>query len=193
MPDAIHTDLTPAYLGLGSNVGAREANVLRAAATLERVGVARIVRLSSLYETEPVGCGVMRPFVNAVAEVLPLLPAGDLLQRLQDLEREMGRTGGHNEPRVIDIDIISLGSLTLQSERLSVPHVLYRERRFVLVPLREIAPDFKCPASGRSIDEMLHTADDSAAVERVSGRNRLADSVRDLYTLRSVAPQCTTD
>jgi 2-amino-4-hydroxy-6-hydroxymethyldihydropteridine diphosphokinase len=175
MFDTGHTDLTPAYLALGSNVGARETNVLRAAAALERYG-APIVKLSSLYETEPVGCGPMRAFVNAVAQVLPLLPAGDLLQRLKDLERDMGRSGSHNEPREIDIDIVSLGSVIVQSVELTVPHRRYSERLFVLVPLREIAPDFTCPSSGRSIDAMLCAAADSGAVELISGRTGSAKS-----------------
>jgi 2-amino-4-hydroxy-6-hydroxymethyldihydropteridine diphosphokinase len=149
------SSLTPAFLGLGANLGDRESAVLEAARALETSGIGRSIRVSSLYETEPVGCAPMNHFVNAVVQFEPLLCPTDLLKRLQTIEKLSGRSGGHNEPRELDIDIITLGTTMIEERDLVVPHPRYRERAFVLIPLKELAPRFKCPATGRTIDELL--------------------------------------
>lgn len=159
-----------AYLGLGANVGDREATILRAAGLLESEGVGRSLRLSSLYESEPVDCAPMEDFVNAVVQLETLLCAEDLLERLQELERRLGRAAAHNEPRRLDIDIIALGNRLIRSEGLTVPHPRYRRRAFVLVPLQEIAPAYRCPETGLPIDDLVAAAAGRGRVTRISSR-----------------------
>lgn len=161
-----------AYLAVGSNMGEREVAVLSVLRHLEAANIGRNLRMSSLYETEPVGCGPMRPFVNAVVEVQSLLCPGDLLKRLQDLERTMGRSGGHNEPREIDVDIVAVGDERMRTPELTVPHPRYYERAFVLVPLLELNPDFRCPVTGRSGSDLLRQLAPQK-VRRVSTRKTI--------------------
>jgi 2-amino-4-hydroxy-6-hydroxymethyldihydropteridine diphosphokinase len=161
---------SPAYLSVGSNVGERERAVLGVPRALEELGVGRRARISSLYETEPMGCAPMGLFMNAVVEFEPLLCPGDLLKRLQAMERQMGRTGGHDEPREIDLDIVALGDSVIHSEALTVPHAAYRDRAFVLIPLKEIAPNFTCPVTGRCIDDLIRSLSTGQRVVKVSTR-----------------------
>jgi 2-amino-4-hydroxy-6-hydroxymethyldihydropteridine diphosphokinase len=167
------------YLSIGSNVGAREAAVLRAVGMLDDRAV-RVSELSCLYETEPVGCAPMGTFVNAVVEVRSLLSPEDLLERLQAIERVAGRRGGHNQPRVLDMDIVAYGDEVIRSARLTIPHARYRRRLFVLLPLREIAPEFLCPATGQGIDTMLARLEPGQSAARVSSRRVVAASAGDL-------------
>lgn len=157
------------YLSLGSNVGGREVAVLRAVNRIETSGV-RVIHLSSLYETEPVGCDPMAAFVNAVAEIRTSLSPEDLMECLQSIEREAGLRGGHNRPRVLDIDVVTYGARVIRSASLEVPHPRYQDRAFVLVPLREIAPEFRCPRAGESVDVMLDRVAPAQAVSRISSR-----------------------
>ena len=127
-----------AYLGLGSNVGDRRGNLMAAA---EAVGARR---MSSIYETAPQGEVLDQPdFLNAVVEVETELGPEDLLKRCKEIEAEMGRRAGgvRHGPRPIDIDILLLGDAEYESERLRIPHRDLETRRFVLEPLRELAPD----------------------------------------------------
>ena len=130
--------------------------------------------MSSLYETEPVGCAPMNRFVNAVVEFEPLLCPADLLKRLQTIEKLAGRRGGHNEPRELDIDIIALGAAVIDMPDLVVPHPRYHERAFVLIPLFELAPRFRCPATGREIGEMLAAIAPRRGVSRISARKMIS-------------------
>jgi 2-amino-4-hydroxy-6-hydroxymethyldihydropteridine diphosphokinase len=159
------------YLSLGSNLGNREANVFKALRLVETEEAATVCICSGLYETEPVGIREGEYFINAVAEVRPLLCPVDLLKRLKIIEKKIGRTGGHNRPRQIDIDIVTIGATTLKTTDLNLPHPRYADRAFVLLPLREIVPDFKCPLSGRGIDDLIDSLDADHKVVRVSGRN----------------------
>jgi 2-amino-4-hydroxy-6-hydroxymethyldihydropteridine diphosphokinase len=127
-----------AYLGLGSNVGDRRGNLMAAA---EAVGARR---MSSIYETAPQGEVLDQPdFLNAVVEIETELGPEELLKRCKEIEAEMGRRAGgvRHGPRPIDIDILLLGDIEYESERLRVPHRDLEARRFVLEPLRELAPD----------------------------------------------------
>ena len=160
---------TTAWLGLGSNVGAREANVLAAARVLRGLSEDAI-HLSALFETTPVGCEPMRDFVNAVAQVRTLHSPGDLLKRVQAIERMMGRSGGHNEPRELDIDIIAVGDRVVDTSDLTLPHPRFAQRSFVLVPLQEIAPHFRCPATGRHIDELVDSLPSREGIRKISAR-----------------------
>jgi 2-amino-4-hydroxy-6-hydroxymethyldihydropteridine diphosphokinase len=171
MPDPRRDDLDPgiAYLSIGSNMGAREANVLRVATLLDNADTTR-GRMSALYETAPEGCPPQQDFVNAVLEVQSLLCAEDLLKRLKVIEKTLGRTGRHNEPREIDIDLVTFGNLVMETEFLTIPHERYRERAFVLVPLRDIAPRFRCPVTERTVDELIEGLRRPQAITRISSR-----------------------
>jgi 2-amino-4-hydroxy-6-hydroxymethyldihydropteridine diphosphokinase len=157
-----------AYVALGSNLGRREAAVLAALRMLETMGAARVRALSSLYESEPDGIPGAPRFVNAVAEVEPLLPAVDLLERMKSIEAGMGRTGGHHESREIDIDLITYGDESGVFGQLVLPHPRFHSRAYVLIPLREIAPGFVCPKTGTPVSELAARA--GGGVERISGR-----------------------
>ncbi len=130
-----------AYLGLGSNVGDRLANLRRAVELLgDRVGVT-VVRTSSVYETEPVG-PAQPDFLNAVAEVATTLSARELLRACLEAEAELGRVREERwGPRTIDIDLLIYDDERIDEPDLTVPHPRMHERGFVLVPLAELAPD----------------------------------------------------
>ena len=143
------------YLGLGSNIGNREVNLREA---LERLDAAeiRVVRRSSLYETEPLELLDQPPFLNAAVEVKTDLFPLQLLARIRDIEREMGRRRVTPKgPRNIDIDILFYGRSVIQTAELETPHPRIAQRRFVLEPLAEIAPEFRHPVSGKTAHEML--------------------------------------
>ena len=166
-PDLI---LNPCYASVGANVGDREAAVLGVPRAIEEWGAGRRVRMSSLYETAPVGCVATAFFINAVVEFESLLCPEDLLKRFKAIEKSAGRSGGHNEPRELDLDIVAIGDVTIRTGELSVPHPGYRERAFVLVPLMEIAPDFVCPETGRRIGEMVSSLSAAQGIVKVSSR-----------------------
>src|SRR5688572_5523563 len=147
-----------AYLGLGSNVGDRRANLTAAA---EKLGA---LRVSSIYETAPQGEVLdQRDFLNAVAEVETELGPEELLAECKRIEAELGRRAGgvRHGPRPIDIDILLLGDIEYQSERLRIPHRDLETRRFVLEPLKELAPELV------SADRLAAVADQR--VQRVEG------------------------
>ena len=130
-----------AFLGLGTNLGDKEKNILRAYEMIEeRVG--EIVRRSSLYTTEPWGYESQNSFINTVICVETLLSPRELLYATQKIEREMGRkqksTDGGYHDRIIDIDILLYNDLTVNEPDLKIPHPLMHERDFVMRPLREI-------------------------------------------------------
>jgi 2-amino-4-hydroxy-6-hydroxymethyldihydropteridine diphosphokinase len=146
------------YLGLGSNIGDREAN-LRAA--LERLAAPdlRVVRVSPIYETEPVDYTDQRWFLNLVAEAETELFPMQLLARVGRIERELGRVRGIPKgPRTIDIDILLYGVALVRSPKLEIPHPRMAERRFVLAPLADLAPGLRHPVTRRTIAEMLEAA-----------------------------------
>jgi len=168
----------PTYLSLGSNLGGRESNVLRALRLIEDDGAAVVRSRSGLYETAPVGEGVQGYFINAVAEIRPLHYPLDLLKRLKTIEKKLGRTGGHDRPREIDIDIVSFGPLIINTTDLTLPHPRFAERAFVLIPLREIAPGYVCPSSGRAVGDLIDSLETGQAVYRVSGRDLITTTVQ---------------
>jgi 2-amino-4-hydroxy-6-hydroxymethyldihydropteridine diphosphokinase len=159
--------LRTAYVALGANLGRREGTILAAARLLQKSGAARLIRVSGLYESDPVGIPGAPRFLNAVAEVAPLHSPADLLQRMQAIEVTLGRRGGHGESREIDLDLVSFAGEVLETRDLVLPHPRYPERGFVLYPLREVAPGFRCPLRGRSIDEMVDALPAGTAAVRV--------------------------
>ena len=154
------------YLGLGSNLGDREANLGEAARRIRDSGLS-IIRPSSIYETEPVGYLDQPWFLNQVieAESAGVIDPGDLLDGLLCIEREMGRRREMvNGPRLIDIDLLLYGEVILSLEKITLPHPRMHLRRFVLEPLREIAPGVKHPVIGKTAGELLAALDDPATV-----------------------------
>jgi 2-amino-4-hydroxy-6-hydroxymethyldihydropteridine diphosphokinase len=144
------------YLGLGSNVGDRRANLQAAVDALPAHGV-EVLASSSTYDTEPVGLVLDQPeFLNACIRIRTALEPEALLDACKAVERELGRRAGgvRHGPRPIDVDLLLLGDETYRSERLSLPHEQVTSRRFVLVPLLELAPDLVVPGGGRAADAL---------------------------------------
>jgi 2-amino-4-hydroxy-6-hydroxymethyldihydropteridine diphosphokinase len=140
------------YLGLGSNVGDRRAQLQAAVDALPRHGVQPLAS-SSLYETEPVGEVLDQPdFHNACLRVRTNLDPDELLDACKAVERELGRApgGARHGPRPIDVDVLLLGDVEHTSERLRLPHRDLTTRRFVLVPLLELDADLEIPGAGRA-------------------------------------------
>lgn len=129
-------------MGLGSNIGDRTGNVHRACRLIDEISGVRVVRLSSLIETRPVGYEQQPDFINAVIEIEATLSPRELLCEVKRIEREMGREETFRfGPRIIDIDILLFGSRVVDEPGLVIPHPRMHERRFVLEPLAEIAPE----------------------------------------------------
>jgi 2-amino-4-hydroxy-6-hydroxymethyldihydropteridine diphosphokinase len=143
------------YLGLGSNVGNREANLRRTLDELQARDL-RVLRSSGLYETEPMGLHEQSWFLNQVAEFETELQPLQLLHRALRIEKKLGRKRVIiNGPRSIDIDILFYGNVVLKTAELEIPHPRYRERRFVLEPLAELNTALKDPETGQTVEKML--------------------------------------
>jgi 2-amino-4-hydroxy-6-hydroxymethyldihydropteridine diphosphokinase len=144
------------FLGLGSNVGDRRANLQAAVAMLPAHGV-RVLASSSTYDTEPVGEVLDQPdFLNACVRVETELEPEELLDACKAVERELGRRAGgvRHGPRPIDVDLLLLGDTTYRSVRLTLPHEQVTSRRFVLVPLLELEPGLSVPGAGAAADAL---------------------------------------
>jgi 2-amino-4-hydroxy-6-hydroxymethyldihydropteridine diphosphokinase len=149
------------YLGLGSNVGDRRANLQGAVDALPAHGV-EVLASSSVYDTEPVGLVLDQPeFLNACVRIRTALEPERLLDACKAVERDLGRVAGgvRHGPRPIDVDVLLLGDETYRSERLSLPHEQVTSRRFVLVPLLELAPELVVPGDGRAADALAALGD----------------------------------
>src|SRR5271167_1530750 len=143
------------YLSLGSNRGDRVANLRRAMEELGQAGV-KVQRVSSYYKTEPVDFGPQAWFLNCAMEASTALMPMQLLKAVKSVERALGRRPGVSKgPRLIDIDILLYENVVVRTAALTIPHERMNERRFVLIPLRELAPATRHPVSRRTITEML--------------------------------------
>ena len=141
-----------AYIGLGSNLGERETMIRLALDDLARLPGTRLVRASSLYDTEPQGEVDQPNFLNAVAQVDSELSARQLLWNLLLVEKRLGRVRTHKwGPRTIDLDLLLFGSLVLEEQDLVIPHPELTRRSFVLVPLVELDPMLVHPATGHTL------------------------------------------
>lgn len=161
--------LHTAYIALGSNMGDRELNLLRATAEIGRISGSRITGLSGFYDTEPVGPVPQGRFLNAALRLETGLTPGMLLAELQRIETAVFRRKRTVAwgPRPMDLDILFYDDLTLSDDTLTIPHPRLHERRFVLAPLAELAPEFVHPRLGRRIDELLASLDSTEQVARI--------------------------
>ena len=155
------------YLSLGSNVGDREGNLRAAVELLQTIGT--VSALSSLYETEPVEFTAQPWFLNCAALLETEKMPHQLLKALLDVERDMGRRRVQNKgPRTIDIDILLFGGSVVKTKGLTIPHPALHQRRFVLEPLTEIAPDVRHPVLKKTIRELRDELPPGQAVRKVS-------------------------
>jgi 2-amino-4-hydroxy-6-hydroxymethyldihydropteridine diphosphokinase len=154
------------YLSLGSNVGDRAKNLRDAIAALAKSDI-RVVRVSSVYETQPVDYLDQAWFLNMALGAETELPALDLLHTLREIEAQMGSQKLIGKgPRLIDMDILLCGDQVIDTPELQVPHPRMHLRRFVLEPLAEIAPNVRHPVSHLSSTEMLSRTADKSVVRK---------------------------
>ena len=151
------------YLGLGSNLGDREANLKKALESLS--GQVRIETVSAIYETEPVGYEDQPWFLNLVCCGETELEPPDLLLFVKGIEARMDREESfRNAPRTIDIDILFYGDRVIETDDLTIPHPRVAERGFVMVPFAKIAPALVHPKNGKTINDLLSELDDTKQV-----------------------------
>jgi len=154
-----------AFIGLGSNVGQREKFLNRAIAELKNVRQTRIVWTSSVYETDPVGMPDQPKFLNAAAEIETQLGPKELCAEVKAIEQKLGRTSTERwGPREIDVDVLLYDGLVFQDDEVTVPHPEMEKRKFVLIPLKEIAPDLVHPISGMTMEELASACKDAGRV-----------------------------
>ena len=136
-----------AYLCLGSNLGDKKNNLNRALKEIKNLNTVKVLKTSSIYETEPVGFKDQNWFLNAVIKIKTKLPPLSLLYLLQGIERKLGRVRGKRwGPRKVDLDILLYDNTILKDEKLTLPHPQMHKRRFVLIPLVELGSRWKHPA-----------------------------------------------
>ena len=158
------TELVPVYLGLGSNMGDRQENLDRALDLMSQR--LRVGKVSSIYDTDPVGNTDQPRFLNMVCQAYTRLAPNELLALVKGIESKLGRAGKPNAPRPIDIDILLYNGQVVETPELVIPHPRMTERAFVLVPLAEIAPDLVHPVSGDTVKELLQRVKEKQGVFR---------------------------
>ena len=157
------------YIGIGSNLGNRAANLLQARERLHADGI-KTIRASSIYETAPRDMENQPWFLNQVIEAETDLEPAPLLERLLQVERDMGRERiVPKGPRLIDLDILLYGESVIELPNLRVPHPHMHQRRFVMEPLAEIAPELRDPRSGRTMNQLLELVKDQVVQKNRAG------------------------
>ncbi len=154
-----------AYLGLGSNVGERIVFMENAMSEIGRIKDTRITKSAAVYETEPWGNVRQDDYLNSAVEIETGLNAENLLKELKSIEKKLGRTANKKwSEREIDIDLLFYGNEIIQNDFMKIPHPQIENRRFVLIPMNEIAPGFIHPILGKTISELLNITDDNLKV-----------------------------
>jgi len=145
------------YIGIGSNLGDPYENCLKAVEAIKENPFCEIEALSPFYRTEPVGIEGGNWFVNAVLSVNTSLSPAELIDLLLNIEKEMGRkrSVGRWESRIIDLDVLLIGSKIINDKTLTVPHPRMHKRRFVMAPMADIAPELVHPLQGKSMTDIL--------------------------------------
>lgn len=157
------------FLSLGSNKGNRFQNLIFAILKISQLSSTKIKKMSSIYETEPYGVRNQNKFLNIVISILTSLSPAELQRKLASIERELGRkTKGDLQPREIDIDILFYDDEIIQQTDLQIPHYDLHNRRFVLIPLLEIEPNFIHPVFKKTIKELLSQVNDNLSVNKLT-------------------------
>lgn len=155
------------YFGLGSNLGDKKAN-LEQAITQLNIHVGEIAKKSSIYSTKALGFDSENDFLNQVVQIQSDLNVFDVLKELSQIEKSLGRENKSQaenyEDRLIDIDILYYNSEIIENDKLSIPHKRLAERKFVLVPLAEIASDFLDPIHHKTIQELIEQTTDKSEI-----------------------------
>jgi len=161
--------LATAYLSLGSNLGDRLHFLKRAIKKIEESDKVSIKMISSVYETEPVGCENQSWFLNLALEIKTSFDPFPLLEHLLAMEDQMGRKREEKwDPRNIDIDLLLYDNRIVDSDRLTIPHPRMHERRFVLIPLAQIASQLLHPLLKKTVEELLEGCEDKSMVRLYS-------------------------
>ncbi len=162
--------MTPAFIGLGSNLGEREENLRLAVSGIEEFPETELIQVSSFYDTDPVGDPGHPNYLNSVVKVETGLDAARLLWNLQRVEGRLGRSRtGRAGPRIIDLDLLFFGNEVISEPGLEVPHPRFSERLFVLIPMAELDPEWIDPRTGLRVDRLLREREDHNTV-RWAGR-----------------------
>ena len=159
------------FIGLGSNVGERHQFLKRASDELKKMRGSGVVWYSPVYETDPYGKTDQPNFLNAVGEIDATLLPPELMEELKSVEQRVGSSSTERwGPREIDLDILLYDGVVFQDDQVIVPHPDLEQRKFVLIPFREIAPDVVHPVSGLTIEELASACPDQGRVRRTSYR-----------------------
>jgi 2-amino-4-hydroxy-6-hydroxymethyldihydropteridine diphosphokinase len=159
--------VTKTFIGIGSNLGDREFLIRKAVECLRDLPRTSVIRVSSLYDTDPVGDVDQPAFLNAVAWIETELSPRELIWHLLLIEQRMGRVRAQRwGPRSIDLDLLFYGEETVDEADLQVPHPEAHRRAFVLLPLQELDPDFVHPVTGESIKKQVRKLDPNPAVRK---------------------------
>ena len=157
-----------AYIGIGSNLGDKLYHCEKAISEILRIDRHQLLAKSSLFKTEPVGYTSQDWFVNGVIKIETDLEPSELLRSLKTIETRLGRTGTFRwGPRTVDLDILFFDDIQIQTGALKIPHPLIQNRRFVLIPLAEIDPNFFHPVLNKTVHELLNDLQEDQEVEKL--------------------------